>query len=1242
MFSITKVFILGDMECNVVSYVDIEGNKSTDFNSKTVISNENAKLAYILNESNETIGLAQGNGPVQNAIWQYFGEWISIVGKDHYYTVDGNAKEIGLNNIMQVTGFNGNGDSVTDHVTAHRNDSTHNKENCKYCKAYKILEDATNYASTYKEEDYTNIKDNTNKDNIIKNLKSYETADGTTYIKMGPFNWTFSGTMQSIEVERQNGEKVNGEILFSEYRGDKEYNLGVEEIKSDSDFYISIPESPESYDIEKITKITAHTKQKVKSVRIWFLDNQGPYQNFIRVEPYEREEEFSTPFEYDIQLRVKLSGFVWKDLFHNDKTDSPMAGSRNDIFKEGEGDEDELLNGVIVRLKDKNTGDVINTTITGELGRYVEEYGQDRHTGNGEYIFEKVFIGDLDKYYIEFEYDGLTYTDVKTHLDINNGSKAKEATARRNEFNKGFATVEGKGQMNLNNNTSSGITRDDKGNITHELSYRVEYDNDRERSVATLEKIDENGNPKYAMIADTNEAEYNLLEHYQGGDEIRNINLGLTERIMPSIGIEKDIQNVRLSINNYQHIYEYAQRNNEKTKEENEYNVGVQFGIKGTKKYTRPIYQSDLDYEKPAGATDINNELEVYITYKLTMNIKDNIDNKENIELTATINSIDDYFDSRYELMKVGTTLNDKKEVVEGIKYVVDEYDNQFKKAIIYNNTEVGKDKQSEIYVEFKLDKDAVLKIINGNETLDNVSEINSYSIKDESNNIYATIDRESAPGDVIPGEENTKIYQHDTDHCQALKLTISDNARQMTGKVFLDETTGELSVGKIREGDGKYSNGEQGIGGVEVKLKEITGSGKEYTTTTDENGEFIIEGFIPGDYTLTYTWGDETYTVQNYKGTIYDEERYNTNKDDKEWYKKDVETRYTDAIDDYKKREDIDKEMERLENGSKFENTKMDSTTPTMGIGVEYETTTTASYGDQYTYEIKNIDFGIVERARQALEIKKRVSTMKVTLANSQVIADFEIDENGKIEGKRSNVTYMRPSDSTTPKNGLLRLELDKEMIQGATLNVGYSIQAINNSELDYNDEAYYKYGTTMTGTPKNIVTIAPSEIIDYLDKEWSLDNEKNGDTWTLQTINDIKDKVADTVTNVDSGSTIEDKLILSTEELYEKQIEPGKYEEVKLNVSKLLSNTDEISLDNETECINVAKTGGANIQSIPGNYVPGSGHQEMDDSMAETIIVTDSTGDNRNYIITIVAITSALLILGTGIVLIKKKALK
>ena len=112
-----------------------------------------------------------------------------------------------------------------------------------------------------------------------------------------------------------------------------------------------------------------------------------------------------------------------------------------------------------------------------------------------------------------------------------------------------------------------------------------------------------------------------------------------------------------------------------------------------------------------------------------------------------------------------------------------------------------------------------------------------------------------------------------------------------MTGKVFEDEPVAEsgedvsgVMTGKVRQGSGIYEDGETGIAGVEVTLTESTGSGKVYNATTDANGDFYISGYIPGDYTLTYTWGDQTYTVQNYKGTVYNADRDQNNK---EWKKK-------------------------------------------------------------------------------------------------------------------------------------------------------------------------------------------------------------------------------------------------------------------------------------------------------------------------------------------------------------------
>ena len=95
-------------------------------------------------------------------------------------------------------------------------------------------------------------------------------------------------------------------------------------------------------------------------------------------------------------------------------------------------------------------------------------------------------------------------------------------------------------------------------------------------------------------------------------------------------------------------------------------------------------------------------------------------------------------------------------------------------------------------------------------------------------------------------------------------------------------------------------------------------------------------------------------------------------------------------------------------------------------------------------------------------------------------------------------------------------------------------------------------------------------------------------------------------------------------------------------INVSKVLANSDEISLDNEVEVAEIDKNGGAPTDSIPGNYIPGKApYQEPDDSMAPTVIVTPNTGDNLNFIIPVIVGVVALVILGVGVILIKKKTL-
>lgn len=1255
----------------LVTEINITGNKSTG-NGATVESWHNAKLASILShrrgQGNYGVNDVE-NLPVQNAIWNYLGTWRSEVGYKH--------------GIKQDFVNNSKGNFNTS-----------------------IETEAEEYANNYKNGNLTQITDKTDKSKI--KVTQY-TEGNEQYLRVGPFKYEFPEKLSEINVITDKNSKMEIKCFEKRINDNQYSKYSnINQIKSGNEFYISVKMPTDgTSQIKKITvkgkanvkhvtikfwestsmsqqnllqynysneeidinqtfdyniKILGNLKvikvnkdnTKIKLQGVGFYVQNKDTKKWVKVEndtvSYTDKKEDATEFitdkngeitiknlvvgtyvayetknpnyGYEIikegkeksitvdktaelqipnkQKYIKLSGYVWVD-----KVFSKQA-SRNDLYKDNDYDSNDiLLDGITVRLIDKTTGEAVKKATTAD---------------GGKYLFTDVLVEKLGNYYIEFEYDGLTYTNVIPHIDKDNGSKAAENSSVRDEFNEGFSVVEGSTESN------KGITKDSAGNPKYDLTYNV----DNNQHTSTL-----NNTGLYPITANTNETGYVIEDHFtKGQEEIKYINLGLYEREQPDIALIKDLYNVNVAINGYNHIYEYANRFNNQDRYGNGFNVGVKFGNKyGNMSYTRAIYKADKEYT----SSDKSKELKVYVTYKISMK-------NESSNLQVQVNSIVDYYDSNYTLIKTGTGIDEKGNVTGDISNSGSQsYNDKYKKVIINTNSKIEHNKSADVYVQFELNRDAVLKILNNAENLDNVVEINSYSVFDTDGKVYAGIDKDSNPGNAVPGEKIT--YEDDTDSAPGLKLEVADKVREMTGKVFLDSTSNELKTGEVRQGDGIYTDGEKGIKDVKVTLKENKENGKVYETTTNDKGDFKIEGYIPGDYTLTYTWGDKEYTVQNYKGTVYEKDRYDANVTNKEWYKTDVNTRYTDAIDNYNTRKKIDAEIAKVTNKTATTIDKMDSTTPTMGISVQYTTTTTAEVaddikeerGDKFNcpdFKIENIDFGIVERARQDLALRKRVNTFKVTLANGQVIADMTIDEKGNITGERNHVTYMGPSSSTG--NGFVKLELDNELIQGATVEVEYEIKVTNNSELDYVSEDFYKYGIKSG----NEVTITPTSIIDYLDKNWGFEAEKNKE-WTVKSLDEIKNIVAKEVYE-NEDSTIADKTILYTDSLKGQKLKPTESATVNLNVSKVLSNSDEISLDNESEITELTKDGGSKLISTPGNYIPGQEEtKESDESIAETVIVTPSTGANLGFIVPVMIGVIALVILGAGVVIIKKKTL-
>lgn len=930
--------------------------------------------------------------------------------------------------------------------------------------------------------------------------------------------------------------------------------------------------------------------------------------------------------------------------------------------------------------------------------------------------------------YIEFTYNGLNYETVSVNVKEENTNKVAEISSNsqnlvdksidgtyldnRTSFNESWAVIENNKKIDSDGNVD---TLDyNHNNYASSLSYPGGVTGYNEQKYPIIVKDNTNNNIfNITARTETNTSEdasckffgqnktmeMILSDKEQYIDTIENINLVVKERAQPDLALTKDIYSAKVTVNGYEHTYMYNQKFVDKDQNEDEFNVDVKFGEKfGNKSFTRAIYPSDVKETQ-------DKDFSVKVVYKITLKNESGV-------LYSKINSLVDYFDARYTIEEKGSigTGYENGEIKDEINYKLDKsyQDAKYRKLIIDCNTKINPNESNRnIYVEYTLTRNGVKDILfdenwdekTNIEGLENIVEINSYSTYSDKDftKSYAGIDSDSNPGSTIPGNKDT--YEDDTDYAPGLILEVA-NPREIKGTVFEDNAVDPTEGGTNRErlGNGQFDKEEKTISGVKVGLYSIDDFIEEEdrsgnvtnikleedavsvgTTTyegdnkdsTGKDGTFTIKDFVPGEYRIVYTWGDDKYTIEDYKSTIWTSD----NKNEKDgnpntWYRVNTDKRYSDALDNYATRLKIDSEDTSID--------KMDSMTNSMTFGVElkddiYNRKTEISGIGKVTFSIENIDFGVIERPRQSIDVTKRAKSMKMTLANGQVIADAKIvEKDGKLqlEQQVKGVIYTEPSDKNNPKNGQIKAEIDNELIQGSKVEIEYEIKVQNNSEIDYDSERYYCYGEKVG----EIVKIKASGVYDYLDNTM-IANDENTE-WVTKTIENYNEEVSKPTimeeyfkyqsSSIDSSGNTEirvwyeefkeqyataiknwkiteikearkkklvDKTILYNADL-EKEIAPGESKNASLTASKILTNTDEIELNNDveiTEVTRTAKTGRKVTPKYTSLYDRG-----------ETVTITTPTGENKNYIlITIVAI-SFFVILGTGIVFIKKKILK
>ena len=533
----------------------------------------------------------------------------------------------------------------------------------------------------------------------------------------------------------------------------------------------------------------------------WQYEPGGSYQAEISA-------GHNNPVLKNIRMYMNLSGYVWEDIPWPDKDNFDTNG----LYNEGGRDSnDKLLKNVTVRLL-KNGSPVQFYNLQGAMIGEVDTDSQ------GKYLIHKVKIDDLDKFHIEFTYNGMSFGSVKPTINnIEKGSKASEerqgslGNNYRTIFNSKYATIVPNQALGESGQRTYGINYH-QGNYRSDVNFGVNAVKGYDGQEVPINKTYE----QYLIKADTLNAYDGYLSKIktpqqvreEGLDEIENINLGVERREQPDLSTIKDIHYASVHINGATHIYNYSDRfkNEYYGKEESnghsmeprvKFDVGSKYG---SVSYTRELYPSDVYYYQDGKVNPAQeDQLRVQVTYKIA--IFNGANARRGKEITSIVNELEDYYDTKYIANKnkihIGRNFDAKTgEIKDNIDFdTIDTTgtNDYFKLKIKNMNMALEQGTEGYVYVQLEVQQDKIHEIVEENQgksedqmvKLDNVVEITSYSTKDTSRNTYAGIDKDSQPGNLRV--ENKTTYEDDTDKAPGLKLVLQEE-RIADGQVFVDK----------------------------------------------------------------------------------------------------------------------------------------------------------------------------------------------------------------------------------------------------------------------------------------------------------------------------------------------------------------------------------------------------------------------------------------------------------------------
>ena len=223
---------------------------------------------------------------------------------------------------------------------------------------------------------------------------------------------------------------------------------------------------------------------------------------------------------------------------------------------------------------------------------------------------------------------------------------------------------------------------------------------------------------------------------------------------------------------------------------------------------------------------------------------------------------------------------------------------------------------------------------------------------------------------------------------------------------------------------------------------------------------------------------------------------------------------------------------------------------------------------------------------------------------------------------------------------NGLIKIELDDELMHGATITISYELTVTNVGETDYTGQDFYYKGTGASDS--NEVTTTANVVLDYVanNLQYRVADDEDGN-WSV-----VSDVISAEGLNGSLSDAVEQfNTIIKTETL-SKDLKPGETTTTGLVLTQLMTaqNTvDDRTYNNIAEITTISNSVGRRMAfSIQGNQDPTAEEPaEVDSVKSEEVIVIPPTGIGEIVVYIAVSI-AALAILVGGIIFIKKKVLK